>query len=54
VTKPNPGDLEEIEILLMKPGELVKAVRQGKVVILGAVAAIAMALNPMFTTQAAR
>jgi ADP-ribose pyrophosphatase len=54
VTKPNPGDLEEIEILLMKPRELVNSVRQGKVVVLGAVAAIAMALNPMFTTQAIR
>jgi ADP-ribose pyrophosphatase len=54
VAKPDPGDLEEIEILLMKPGELVNAVRQGKVVILGAVAAIAMALNPKFSTQAAR
>lgn len=42
VAEPKSGDLEEMEILLMKPSELQDALLQGKVVTLGSVAAIAL------------
>lgn len=48
VTEPNSGDLEETEIILMPPEEIIEAVRRGEVAALGAVAAIALALNPVF------
>lgn len=48
VTEPNSGDLEEMEVVLLSPAELVQSVQQGKVVVLGALAAIALALNPQF------
>ncbi|HEY9616568.1 MAG TPA: NUDIX hydrolase [Microcoleaceae cyanobacterium] len=48
VAAPNSGDLEEMETVLMTPTELITAVKQGEVVVLGAIAAIALALNPLF------
>ncbi|MGA7933670.1 MAG: NUDIX hydrolase [Kovacikia sp.] len=49
--EPNSGDLEEIEVLLLSPEQVLMAVRQGEVAILGAIAAIALALNPEFLPQ---
>ena len=46
VKEPNAGDLEEIEILLMTPEELLQAVRSGEVLSMSVAAAIAMATNP--------
>lgn len=51
IAEPNSGDLEEMEILLMSPEQIVLAVRQGEVAILGAIAAIALALNPEFAVS---
>lgn len=48
VAEPNSGDLEETEFILMPPAEIIKAVQQGEVAVLGAVAALALALNPVF------
>lgn len=48
VAAPNSGDLEEMETVLMTPTDLMTAVKQGEVVVLGAIAAIALALNPLF------
>lgn len=48
VAEPNSGDLEEMEIVLLPPQDLIQAVQQGQVVVLGALAAIALALNPHF------
>jgi ADP-ribose pyrophosphatase len=48
IAEPNSGDLEEIEIVLMTPEEVVQAVHQGEVAVLGTMAGIAMALSPMF------
>lgn len=48
VTAPNSGDLEDMEIILLSPTELIQAVHQGEVVVLGALATIALALNPQF------
>jgi ADP-ribose pyrophosphatase len=45
VAEPDAGDLESIEVVLMRPDEILDAVRSGDVVGLGTVAAIAMALN---------
>lgn len=48
VAEPNSGDLEEMEVVLLPPQDLIQAVQQGQVVVLGALAAIALALNPNF------
>lgn len=42
VAEPESGDLEEMEILLMKPSELQDALLQGRVVTLGTAVAIAL------------
>ena len=42
VAEPDSGDLEEMEILLMKPSELQDALLHGRVVTLGSVAAIGL------------
>lgn len=47
VAEPNSGDLEEIEILLMKLEDIVNAVRTGEVALLGSAAAIALATSPV-------
>lgn len=49
VAEPNSGDLEDMEILLLDSSELVEAVRTGKMTVVGAVAAVAWALNPAAT-----
>lgn len=46
VTEANSGDLEEIELLLLSPEEVFEAVRQGQITVMGAVMAVAVALNP--------
>ena len=43
VVEPASGDLEEMEILEMRPSELLEAMKQGKVSLLGAAAAVALA-----------
>jgi len=49
VSEPNSGDLEDIEIVLMKPEDVLRAFCNGEVVILSAAAAIAMATNPFLS-----
>ena len=53
VAEPDSGDLEEMEIVFLQPTELLEAVRLGDVVGLGAVAAIALAMNPAFAASSA-
>lgn len=48
VAEPNSGDLEDMEVVLMTPEAVITAVKTGEVVVLGALAAIALALNPLF------
>jgi len=48
VAEPDSGDLEEMEVILISPQDLVQAVQQQQVVVLGALAAIGLALNPAF------
>jgi ADP-ribose pyrophosphatase len=47
VAEPDSGDLEEMEILLLNPPELVTAIRNGELLSLGVVAAAMLALNPL-------
>jgi len=49
VAEPNSGDLEEMETVLMPPEQVIEAVQQGEIVVLGALAAISLALNPNFS-----
>jgi ADP-ribose pyrophosphatase len=51
VTQPHSGDLEEIEIVLLTPEEIIHAISQGEVAVLGTIAGIALALNPMFNNH---
>ena len=51
VAEPNSGDLEEMETVLMTPEEIAIAIQQGEIVVVGALAAIALALNPLFNLQ---
>jgi ADP-ribose pyrophosphatase len=46
VTEPNSGDLEEMQIILMRPSDLLESIRTGDVASLGTAATIAMATNP--------
>jgi len=48
VAEPDSGDLEEMEIVLLTPEQVVRAVYQGEIESLGAIAAIALSLNPLF------
>lgn len=48
VAEPNSGDLEVMEIITLKLQEVVEAVRNGEVALLGSVAAIALATNHLF------
>lgn len=48
IAEPNAGDLETIEVVLMRQGEMLEAVGRGEVAGLGTVAAIALATNPAF------
>jgi ADP-ribose pyrophosphatase len=52
VRRPESGDLEDIEILLMRPAEMIHAIHHGEVVVLGVVAAIALALDPVLASEA--
>ena len=52
VAEPNDGDLETIEVVLMRHDEILEAIRRGEVVGLGTVAAIALAMNPAFEAVA--
>ena len=47
VAEPESGDLEEMEIILMKPKDIVDALKNGEVAMLGTAAVIAMATNPL-------
>ncbi|MDX2099799.1 MAG: NUDIX hydrolase [Leptolyngbyaceae cyanobacterium bins.59] len=51
VAQPHSGDLEEMEILLLHPDELIEAVRQGEFVVVSTVMAIAFVLNPVFCPE---
>jgi len=44
----NSGDLEDMEIVLVKPESLVDAFRSGEIMALSAMATIALATNPFF------
>lgn len=48
VAEPDSGDLEEMEIVLLTLAELVAAIQQGEVASMGAIATIALAMNPIF------
>lgn len=50
VAEPDSGDLEEIQLVLMSPDELVDAIRQGDVIVMGVVMAIALAIHPLFSS----
>jgi len=45
VTAPDPGDLEDLEILLMKPEAIVEAIQAGEAPLLATVAAITLAIQ---------
>ena len=47
VAEPNSGDLEDMEIVLMTPVDLVNAVAAGEVGLLGSMAAIVLATHPL-------
>ena len=47
VAEPNSGDLEEMEILLMTPGELFASILDGEIALLGSAAAVALATNSL-------
>ena len=46
ISAPDSGDLEEMEILLMSPGELQAAIRDGKMSAMSSAAAFALATHP--------
>lgn len=48
------GDLEDMEILLLRVEEVIEAVRQGRIVLLGTMAAIALSLNPILASTGSR
>ena len=48
VAEPQSGDLEDIEIILMKPSELVESIKDGNVHLLGTAVAVALGTNPLF------
>ena len=54
VAEPNSGDLEHMEIITMKLQEVVEASRSGDVALLGSIAAIALATNPLFEQSSDR
>ena len=47
VAEPNSGDLEEMEIVLMRPEDIVQAMCKGDIAPLSSVATIALATNPL-------
>ncbi len=48
VAEPRSGDLEEIEVILMRPEDIVNSFRTGDVALLGTLATVALATNPLF------
>lgn len=48
VTEPKAGDLEEMEIVLMDPADLIKGMRNGAISILNTVATILLATHPSY------
>ena len=52
VAEPDSGDLEEMEIILADQGQLAEAVQEDEFELLGTVAVIALATNPLFTASA--
>lgn len=54
IKAPDSGDLEEMEIVLLKPEGLIDAVRSHEVVALSAMVAIALATNPLFGAREPR
>jgi len=54
IATPDSGDLEDIEIVLMDPAEVLEAVRTGDVVIMGSVTAIALATHPSMSWDDSR
>ena len=48
-TEPESGDLEDMEIVSMTLDEISEAVRGGDIVLLGTMATIALATNPLFS-----
>jgi len=53
IAEPDSGDLEEMELVYMKPEEVIDMVQRGEIAALSTVAVIAMALNPSFITKEA-
>ncbi len=53
VAEPDSGDLEEMEITTMAVDELVRGTQTGDIVLIGTVAAIAIATNPAFSHDGA-
>jgi ADP-ribose pyrophosphatase len=49
IGKPHSGDLEETELVILPPKEVIYLAQQGEIAAVSNVAAIAMALNPSFT-----
>lgn len=49
--EPNSGDLEDIEIILIQPEDVLRAFCNGEIVVLSAAAAIAMATNPFLDAK---
>ena len=53
-TEPYSEDLEETQVLLMRPDEIVQAVARGEFKLLGTIGTIAMAMNPQLAVAASR
>ena len=51
ITEPDSKDLEEMEILCMKPGEVIGLIKRGELSSISSAAAIGLALNPLYTNQ---
>ena len=49
--EPNSGDLEDMEIVLIQPEDVLRVFCNGEVVVLSAAAAIAMATNPFLNAK---
>lgn len=51
VAEPSSGDLEEMEVILVRPKDIVDMIHRGEIHTLGTVAVIAIAQNPAFTSR---
>lgn len=52
--EPKPGDLEEMEIILKDPAELVESIRSGEISIMNSVATVLMATHPLYDDRSSR